>query len=99
VHTLRGLVAAGLGVAVLPVAQVALPEGIVEIPLRPRASRRVGLIWAADRRLTPAVLTFRDFVISQAERGRRDSTTSGAEQLGDLREELPDAIGERERHP
>ena len=99
VHTLRGLVAAGLGVAVLPVAQIALPQGIVEIPLRPRATRRVGLIWAADRPLTPAVLTFRDFVISQASRARDLPIASGAEQLGDLGEELPDPIGERERHP
>jgi LysR family transcriptional regulator, transcription activator of glutamate synthase operon len=99
VHTLRGLVAAGLGVAVLPVAQIALPQGVVEIPLRPRATRRVGLVWAGDRPMTPAVLAFRDFVISQAQRGRRDSIASGAEQPGDLREELPDTIDERKRHP
>jgi DNA-binding transcriptional LysR family regulator len=66
VHTLRGLVAAGLGVAVLPVAEPAPPEGVVEIPLRPRATRRIGLIWAGDRPMTPAVLAFRDFVSSQA---------------------------------
>jgi LysR family transcriptional regulator, transcription activator of glutamate synthase operon len=99
VHTLRGLVAAGLGVAVLPVAQIALPQGVVEIPLRPRATRRVGLVWAGDRPMTPAVVAFRDFVISQAQRGRRDSIASGAEQPGDLREELPDTIDERKRHP
>jgi LysR family transcriptional activator of glutamate synthase operon len=66
VDTLRGMVAAGLGVAVLPVAQPALPEGVVEIPLRPRATRRIGLIWAGDRPMAPAVLAFRDFVSSQA---------------------------------
>jgi LysR family transcriptional regulator, transcription activator of glutamate synthase operon len=66
VHTLRGLVAAGLGVAVLPVAEPAPPEGVVEIPLRPSATRRIGLIWAGDRPITPAVLAFRDFVTSQA---------------------------------
>jgi DNA-binding transcriptional LysR family regulator len=38
----------------------------VEIPLRPRATRRIGLIWASDRPMTPAVLAFRDFVTSQA---------------------------------
>jgi LysR family transcriptional regulator, transcription activator of glutamate synthase operon len=66
VDTLRGLVAAGLGVAVLPVAEPAPPQGVVEIPLRPRAVRRIGLIWAGDRPMAPAALTFRDFVSSQA---------------------------------
>jgi LysR family transcriptional regulator, transcription activator of glutamate synthase operon len=66
VDTLRGLVAAGLGVAVLPVAEPAPPQGVVEIPLRPRAVRRIGLIWASDRPMAPAALAFRDFVGSQA---------------------------------
>jgi DNA-binding transcriptional LysR family regulator len=66
VHTLRGLVAAGLGVAVLPAAESAPPDGVMEIPLRPRATRRIGLIWACDRPMTPAVLAFRDFVGSRA---------------------------------
>jgi DNA-binding transcriptional LysR family regulator len=65
VHTLRGLVAAGLGLTVLPVAEGAPPNGVVEIPLRPRATRHIGLIWASDRPMTPAVLAFRDFVRSQ----------------------------------
>jgi DNA-binding transcriptional LysR family regulator len=38
----------------------------VEIPLRPKAIRRIGLIWAADRALAPAALAFRDFVSSRA---------------------------------
>jgi DNA-binding transcriptional LysR family regulator len=66
VHTLRGLVAAGLGVAVLPIAEPAPPQGVVEIPLRPRATRRIGLIWASDRPMAPAVRAFRDFVSSGA---------------------------------
>lgn len=66
VDTLRGLVAAGLGVAVLPVAEPAPPQGVVEIPLRPRAVRRIGLIWASDRPMAPAALAFRDFVGLQA---------------------------------
>ncbi|MDT5258077.1 MAG: hypothetical protein QOD10_3157 [Mycobacterium sp.] len=65
VHTLRGLVAAGLGVAVLPVAEIALPQGVVEIPLRPGATRRIGLVWAGDRPMTPAALALRDFVTPQ----------------------------------
>jgi LysR family transcriptional regulator, transcription activator of glutamate synthase operon len=65
VDTLRGLVAAGLGVAVLPVAEPAPPREVIEIPLRPRAMRRIGLIWADQRPMTPAVLAFRDFVRSR----------------------------------
>jgi LysR family transcriptional activator of glutamate synthase operon len=65
VHTLRGFVAAGLGVSVLPVAEFAPRRGVVEIPLRPMATRPIGLIWASDRPMTPAVLAFRDFVSSQ----------------------------------
>jgi DNA-binding transcriptional LysR family regulator len=66
VNTLRGLVAAGLGVAVLPAAQPAPPPGVVEIPLRPKAARSIGLIWASDRPMAPAVLAFRNFVSPRA---------------------------------
>ena len=66
VDTVRGLVAAGLGVAVLPAAQPAPPQGVVEIPLRPRAARRIDLIWASERPMTPAVRAFRAFVSSGA---------------------------------
>jgi DNA-binding transcriptional LysR family regulator len=64
VDTLRGLIAAGLGVAILPAAEPSPRRGTVEIPLRPKATRRVGLIWPADRPLAPAALAFRDFVRS-----------------------------------
>lgn len=67
-ETLRGLVAAGLGVALLPPALVARP-GVVELEVTaPRTRRAIGLAWAAGRPLTPPVATFRDFVLSR--RGR-----------------------------
>jgi DNA-binding transcriptional LysR family regulator len=66
VDTLRGLVAADLGVAILPTAEWVLPPNVVELSLRPKASRTIGLAWVADRPLTPAVLAFRDFVVRQA---------------------------------
>lgn len=66
VDTLRGLVAAGLGVAILPTAEWVLPPNVVELSLRPRASRAIGLAWVADRPLTPAVLAFRAFVMGQS---------------------------------
>lgn len=63
VDTLRGLVAAGLGVAILPVAEPVPVRGTVELPLRPAAVRRIGLVWSTHRPLPPAALAFRDFAV------------------------------------
>nr|WP_208406916.1 LysR family transcriptional regulator [Amycolatopsis granulosa] len=60
--TARGLVAAGLGVALLPHFAGASPAGVVEVPLSPRVSRTIGAAWRAGEQLTPAVRTFRDYV-------------------------------------
>lgn len=60
--TARGLVAAGLGVALLPRFGPALPAGVVEVPLSPRVSRTIGLTWRAGEEPTPAVAAFRDYV-------------------------------------
>jgi DNA-binding transcriptional LysR family regulator len=62
--TVRGLVAAGLGVAVLPAAEPSLLSGTVELALAPRAHRTIGLVWAAHRPLSPAVRRFRDFAVA-----------------------------------
>ncbi|EIE97654.1 LysR family transcriptional regulator [Saccharomonospora glauca] len=64
--TVRGLVAAGLGVALLPAFEPHPPSGVVEIPLAPRVTRKIGLAWPADRPLSPAVATFRQFVRRRA---------------------------------
>ncbi|MER8184083.1 LysR family transcriptional regulator [Kitasatospora sp. NPDC094015] len=67
-ETLRGLVAAGLGVALLPPALVPRP-GVVELEVTaPRTRRAIGLAWVAGRAWTPPVAAFRDFVLSR--RGR-----------------------------
>ncbi|NIH82421.1 LysR family transcriptional regulator [Amycolatopsis viridis] len=60
--TARGLVAAGLGVALLPHFAGAAPAGVVEVPLSPRVSRTIGAAWRAGEHLTPAVRAFRDYV-------------------------------------
>ncbi|OLT48219.1 LysR family transcriptional regulator [Saccharomonospora sp. CUA-673] len=60
--TVRGLVASGLGVSLLPKFEPGTPTGIVEVPLRPRARRTVALTWPSGRPLSPAVAAFRDFV-------------------------------------
>ena len=55
VETLRGLVAAGLGVALLPPGLVPRP-GVVELEVTaPRTRRAIGLAWPAGRPLTPPV--------------------------------------------
>ncbi|RDI64005.1 LysR family transcriptional regulator [Nocardia pseudobrasiliensis] len=70
--TVAGLVAAGLGVAVLPLeeAPVRGPQpGPVLIPLAdPGASRAVGLIWSADSAPSDAVRRFRSFAVEWAQR-------------------------------
>ncbi|MFB9199709.1 LysR substrate-binding domain-containing protein [Nonomuraea spiralis] len=63
-ETVRGLVAAGLGVAVLP--RLAPAEGVVQIPLSPPVFRTIGACWPAGTRLTPAVRAFLDHVRSGA---------------------------------
>lgn len=65
VDTVRGLVAAGLGVALLPPGDNGPAPGTGEIPLDPPAHRTIGLAWPAGRTLPPAVRTFRDFVLGQ----------------------------------
>lgn len=62
--TIEGLVAAGLGVAIVPENFAGL-SGTVGIALTSRGARRtVGLTWRTDRELEPAAARFRDFVAS-----------------------------------
>jgi DNA-binding transcriptional LysR family regulator len=60
--TVRGLVAAGLGVALLPTTEVPLP-GLVEVPVTPKAGRLVVLAWPAHDQMAPAVRAFRDYAL------------------------------------
>ncbi len=66
VATVRGFVAAGLGVALLPVSQGRSPIDPPQIPVRsPRCYRRLGLAWSTDRFESEAVRRFREFVIAR----------------------------------
>jgi LysR family transcriptional regulator, transcription activator of glutamate synthase operon len=73
--TIRGFVAAGLGVAVLPAPRAGSPEAAAgpvryrEIP-DPGAEREICLTWSARRALLPAAEMFRRHVIKQAAAGR-----------------------------
>lgn len=62
--TIEGLVAAGLGVAVVPEA-FAGHSGTVGLRLSTAGARRtIGLTWRSDRELTPPAQRFLDFVVS-----------------------------------
>lgn len=64
-ETLRGLVAAGLGVALLPPPAVARP-GVVELTVTsPRAVREIGLAWLDGHPDTPPVAAFKRFVLAR----------------------------------
>lgn len=64
-ETIRGLVAAGLGVALLPPPAIPRP-GVHELTVTaPRAVREIGLAWAADRPDTPPVASFKRFLLSR----------------------------------
>lgn len=73
--TVRGFVAAGLGVAIVPAPRAGSPEsgpGPVlyrEIP-DGGAAREICLRWPAERRLLPAAELFRQHVITSATTGR-----------------------------
>ncbi|MBB4686096.1 DNA-binding transcriptional LysR family regulator [Amycolatopsis jiangsuensis] len=66
--TVRGLVAAGLGVALLPLFEPGTPAGVTEITLTPPASRTIGLAWRTGEPQPPAVHNFRNHVLAS----RRD---------------------------
>lgn len=75
VHTIRGFVAAGLGVAVIPTS--GRPEdGARHDPVQYRpltdaaAIREISLSWSAERRLLPAAELFRQHVLDRARTGR-----------------------------
>jgi LysR family transcriptional activator of glutamate synthase operon len=73
--TVRGFVAAGLGIAILPAPRAGSPESAAgpvlyrEIP-DPGAAREICLTWSAERRLLPAAELFRQHVITRAAAGR-----------------------------
>jgi DNA-binding transcriptional LysR family regulator len=64
-ETLRGLVAAGLGVALLPPPVFPRP-GVVELTVTaPRAAREIGVAWLDGHPDTPPVAAFKKFLLSR----------------------------------
>jgi DNA-binding transcriptional LysR family regulator len=80
--TVRGMVAAGLGVAVVPAPRAGTPEsaagpvGYCEIT-DPGASRDIRLAWAAERPLPPAARLFREHVLARARAGKLPAVSDG----------------------
>ena len=73
--TVRGFVAAGLGVAIVPAPRAGSPESATGPVLYPEildtgAVREICLRWPAGRRLLPAAELFRQHVITRATAGR-----------------------------
>ncbi len=64
VDTVRGLVGAGLGIAVLPAADRGDGGATVEVELSPPAHRRIGMVWPAARPLPPSVQAFLDHAVA-----------------------------------
>ncbi|MCI3275936.1 LysR family transcriptional regulator [Streptomyces cylindrosporus] len=64
-ETLRGLVAAGLGVALLPPPAFPRP-GVVELTVTaPRAVREIGVAWLQGHSDTPPVAAFKKFLLAR----------------------------------
>ncbi|MCV7177568.1 LysR family transcriptional regulator [Mycolicibacterium sphagni] len=64
IPTMEGLVAAGFGVAVVPVPREGSESRVVHVPLsNSRAKREVGLAWRRDRQLAPPTERFVQFLI------------------------------------
>ncbi|MFJ7155625.1 LysR family transcriptional regulator [Streptomyces sp. NPDC101118] len=77
-ETLRGLVAAGLGVALLPPPAVARP-GVVELTVTaPRAVREIGVAWLDGHPDTPPVAAFKRFLLSRRGSLLRDAHAAAA---------------------
>ncbi|MBI2737260.1 MAG: LysR family transcriptional regulator [Rhodospirillales bacterium] len=65
VATLRGLVGAGVGVAIAPRPVLEVTALTKDLRVRaPRCRRAVGLLWRKDRRLPSETVRFRDYVLS-----------------------------------
>ena len=80
VHTIRGLVAAGLGVAVIPasgsLSADATPGRVRYLHLTDvHAAREIGLAWPGDRRLLSAAEVFREHVIQRSKTRRLPALT------------------------
>jgi LysR family transcriptional regulator, transcription activator of glutamate synthase operon len=72
IATLRGLVGAGLGIAVLPPA-ITNDATVVDITItKPAAHRQVGAVWQTERRSPPAARRFLSFLAASGAKVLRE---------------------------
>lgn len=75
VHNLISLVAAHLGVSILPAVPYTEEMGVVYIPVRfPVCQRSVGIAWNTRRPLSPAAIRFQQFTINYFQNKGEDTT-------------------------
>jgi DNA-binding transcriptional LysR family regulator len=68
-HTQLGLVAAGLGVCIVPLlGRSPVPAGVVTVPLRQRVRRHVYVVWRADADRRPSIRAAVEALRTAAER-------------------------------
>lgn len=68
IDTVRGLVAAGLGLALLPAEPERSTPGVVEVAVTPPCSRTIGLVWATGSGAAPPAIRFRDYLLDAGSR-------------------------------
>lgn len=92
VETLRGLVAAGLGVSLIPASSsTTTAESNAELPIRylevtdVQARRDIGIAWLASRSLPPAPLRFMDHALKATADSRRSIELGMTAQRADSR--------------
>ncbi|QNN53907.1 LysR family transcriptional regulator [Nocardioides mesophilus] len=77
--TVRGLVAAGLGVALLPSSAAQVPAGLVEVDVvAPSATRTLAMAWLREPALSAPAAAFRDFLRAEGPSLMAASTHSDA---------------------
>ncbi|NWL89356.1 LysR family transcriptional regulator [Paenibacillus sp. 79R4] len=67
IHTIAGLVCAGLGIAILPKTEGINEDGLVWVTITdPDCNREIGIAWVEGKFLSPAANLFKQFVIHTA---------------------------------
>lgn len=75
VQTLRGLVAAGLGIVLLPPAPHSTPIGVIELAVQsPRPTRTIGVTWLTRHLEWPPAQLFREFLLRSGSALLRDTS-------------------------
>jgi LysR family transcriptional regulator, transcription activator of glutamate synthase operon len=99
--TVRGFVAAGLGVAVVPAPRAGSAEAALSyIPIEdPGAVREISLTWSGERRLLPAAERFRVYVLTRAAAGRLPALDLEVARIGAVMGRVSSSVLDRYSRP